>query len=108
MILSKETEPETYIDFSDSAVYFHFEKGPGHNYGLVRLRIKENTWNITVKGTALTLGDPIGKLGGQFKTLANDDGTKAVFFDCEQCDESIDIDFDSKDRIKEIGYTVYD
>ena len=108
--ITKGTEPSLYIDFWNSVIYFHFEDvmDTGNNYGLVRLRVKENTWNITIKGTTLTIGDPIGKLG-KVKTLANDDGTKTVFFDCETCEaEGWSIDFDSNDRVKEIRYTVFD
>ena len=100
-----------YIEFWNGGIFFRFEDtgDTGNNYGIVLIGIHKNTWNITVKGTTLTIGDPIDKLGGQVKTLTNDDGTKSVFFDCETCDaESWHIDFDSKDRVEEISYTVYD
>ena len=78
----------------------------GNNYGLVDFTIYEKTPNITIKGTTLTIGDPIGKLG-KVKTYIYD-GTKTVSFSCETCDaEDISIYLDSNDRIKKISYIVF-
>lgn len=107
-LTEKETEPSLYITFWDTAIYFRFEDrtDEGDHYDLVDIMIDKNIWNLTIKGSVLTVGDPISKLG-KIKTLKKDDGTKYAFFMCEECNEDISIYFDSNDRIKEISYTVY-
>ncbi len=97
-----------YIDPWNSEIYFSFgdrTDNKGNNYDLVYAKIKKNTANTTIKGTALTIGNPIGK-SGEIKTYMYK-GVKTPLFGTESSDGGIHISLDFNGSVRDMRHVAY-
>lgn len=101
-----ERGPSNYwFKYNGFEIAFTDHSGSPNHPGIAMFSITNNNWSIKIKGTTVTIGDNISKLGSIiFNTKTN--GDKGIIYQyCNGCNNFIYIDFDkTTNKITEIGF----
>ncbi len=85
-----ENEIYHYFKFNGLSVDFVMRGKPY----IESFEINNNQASITIKGTTVTVGDNISKLGDVVFMVARNGDKSILFTDCEDCDSFVNIEFD--------------
>ena len=101
-----ERGPSNYwFKYNGFEIAFTDNSGTPDHPGIAMFRITNNNWNIKIKGTTISVGDNISKLGSVTINTNRDSSKSIIYQYCDGCNNFIYIDFDkTTNRIIEIGF----
>lgn len=98
-----ETETYNYFTFNGLKVDFA-TTGKSKPY-IESFEVNSNASSITIKGTKITIGDNISKLGDIVFSVGRNGSKSILYAECEDCDIFINIEFDqAANTITKISY----
>lgn len=95
----KVDENETYYYFTFKGLKLDFSTiGKSKPY-IESFEVNTNESTITIKGTAITIGDDISKLGDIVFNVGRNGSKSILFTVCEDCDSFVNIEFDQTTNV---------
>lgn len=92
-----ENEIYHYFKFNGLSVDFVM-RGKSKPY-VESFEINNNQASLSIKGTAVTVGDNISKLGEVVFMVARNGAKSILYTDCEDCDSFVNIEFDQATNV---------